>query len=127
MPDNPLFKKLRILPGTRVLVLHSPPGYLPSLGEFPAGATVETQLTGQYDLVHAFFTNMQELEDQVQDLKSALVEDGILWISYPKGSAKKETDLNRDILYKTLAGRGLKAVFQVSVDDTWSAMRFKES
>ena len=64
---------------------------------------------------------------QVAELKGALTGQGILWVAYPKGGtkAKKETDLNRDILAAYLQEKGLQAVAQVAVDDTWSALRFK--
>ncbi len=125
MSDNPLFKKLRILSDQKVLILHAPDGYLASLGDFPSGTEVDTEVKGTYDLMHAFFTHATALEDQIGDLKAALIDDGILWISYPKQSAKQETDLNRDILRESLAGKDLKAVSLVSIDEVWSAMRFK--
>ena len=126
MPDNPLFKKLRLLPDQRVLILHAPGGYLASLGEFPPGTIVETEIKGQFDLVHAFYTHAQPLEEQIDDIKSALIKERILWISYPKQSAKQETDLNRDILREAMIASDLKAVSMVSINDIWSAMRFKQ-
>jgi hypothetical protein len=33
--------------------------------------------------------------------------------------------LNRDILWKRLAKEGIDSVRQVSVDDVWSALRFR--
>ena len=47
---------------------------------------------------------------QIEDIKTALVDDGIMWISYPKQSAKQESDLDRDILRDILVDQGLKAV-----------------
>jgi len=86
---------------------------------------VDSELVGRYDLIHAFFTHFQNLEMLIEDIKTALVADRILWISYPKLSAKQESDLNRDILREKLSDQGLKAVAQISIDDTWSALRFK--
>ncbi len=86
---------------------------------------MDSELVGRYDLIHAFFTHFQNLEMQIEDIKTALVADGILWISYPKQSAKRVSDLNRDILRDKLPDKGLKAVAQISIDDTWSALRFK--
>ena len=52
--------------------------------------------------------------------------DGLLWLCYPKGTSKVKTDVNRDILNRRLAEEyGLEGVAMVSIDDTWSAMRFK--
>ena len=125
MSDNPLLKKLKIKPDQKITVINPPAGYLNALGNFPDRVLVDSELVGRYDLIHAFFTHFQNLEMQIEDIKTALVDDGILWISYPKQSAKQESDLNRDILRDKLADQGLKAVAQISIDDTWSALRFK--
>jgi len=125
MSDNPTLKKLRIKPGQKIAVINPPSGYLKVFGDLPDGVLVDSELVGRYDLIHAFFTHFQNLGMQIENIKTALVDDGILWISYPKQSAKQESDLNRDILRDKLADQGLKAVAQISIDDTWSALRFK--
>ena len=125
MSDNPLHKKLRIKPDQKIAVINPPAGYLKTLGNLPDGVLVDSELVGRYDLIHAFFTHFQNLEMQIEDIKTALIADGILWISYPKQSAKRVSDLNRDILRDKLPDKGLKAVAQISIDDTWSALRFK--
>jgi hypothetical protein len=50
--------------------------------------------------------------------------DRLAWIAYPKAS-QLGTDLKRDILSKLVKPIGIQPVRQVSVDDTWSAMRFR--
>ena len=55
----------------------------------------------------------------------AVVFDGLLWVSYPKGSSGVETDLNRDILWEKLLSKGIRPVTQVSIDKVWSAIRFR--
>jgi hypothetical protein len=77
-------------------------------------------------LIQAFFTHAVLLEEQVAQLLAALKAGGILWICYPIQSTKQDTDLNRDILRENLTGRDLKAVSLVSIDNIWSAMRFKQ-
>ncbi|MFW9980338.1 MAG: hypothetical protein ACFFE3_00300 [Candidatus Thorarchaeota archaeon] len=46
-------------------------------------------------------------------------------MSYLKGTSKMKTDINRDTIWKYAKGLGLKAVHQISIDETWSAMRFR--
>jgi len=57
--------------------------------------------------------------------RQATKYDGILWVSYPKGSAKVKTDLSRDTMWGLLADAGMRPVSQISIDDTWSAVRFR--
>lgn len=52
--------------------------------------------------------------------------DRLAWIAYPK-AGQLGTDLNRDILWQHLLPRGITGVRQISIDDVWSAMRFRPS
>ena len=55
----------------------------------------------------------------------AVKHDGLLWVSYPKTSSGVESDLLRDVVWKSVAKTGLRPVTQVSVNDKWSAIRFR--
>ena len=125
MTSTPLVNKLHIKEHQMIAVLNPPPGYRDLLGELPEGVQVYERLEGSYDLIQAFFFNSEDLSKQIEALKDALKVDGILWISYQKISAKQDSDLNRDILRELLAEINLKAVSLISINDTWSAMRFK--
>jgi hypothetical protein len=54
-----------------------------------------------------------------------LKDDGIFWVSYPKGSSKVKTDLNRDILWTVMEKYALAGVAMISINEVWSAMRFR--
>lgn len=61
-------------------------------------------------------------------LKSSLknVEpDSVLWFAYPKGTSKIKTDINRDIVRVTGEEYGITTVTAISINDTWSALRFR--
>ena len=124
---SPLLKKLRIQPDQRLLVLNAPSGYVASLGELPEGAQLSEQPDPQaeYEFCHVFAKNSSELADLVPIAVQAVQYDGLLWISYPKKSSKVETDLSRDKLWELPGGAGLRPVTQVSIDKTWSAIRFR--
>jgi hypothetical protein len=47
------------------------------------------------------------------------------WASYPKRSAKVATDLTRDHGWEAFATADWRPVTQVSIDDVWSALRFR--
>ena len=46
-----------------------------------------------------------------------------MWVTYPKGTSKTPTDINRDIIAVYARTIGMEAVVNFSVDDTWSALR----
>jgi hypothetical protein len=126
VPQSALSKKLQVKAKGRITVIGAPPGYLDLLSPLPDGVQVADALIGQYDIVHAFFERQADLLAAVDSLKTAMADGGILWISYPKLTARRDSDLNRDVIWKALGEQGLKAVAQIAVDDAWSAMRFKK-
>jgi hypothetical protein len=122
-----LHKKLRILPGQRMLVINAPPGYLDAIGGLPEGSALEQSGKGPFDFVHLFVREAAELETMGPAARSAVTYDGILWFSYPKLSSGVASDLSRDIVARIGSGLGLRAVAQVSIDEVWSAIRFRPS
>ena len=62
-----------------------------------------------------------ELGAIVEPLTAAIALTGHIWISYPKGSSKCQTDLTRDKGWEPLANGDLMWLSLVSVDDVWSA------
>jgi len=69
--------------------------------------------------------NSEELNRFVSVAIQQVKHDGLLWICYPKGSSKVQTDLNRDVLSEMVEQFGWKSVTLVSLDNVWSAMRFR--
>lgn len=127
MADSSLAKKLNIKSGQRILIINAPSGYLDEIGPLPEGVALRTEPEGTFDLVHLFARNSQELGDLAPSALQAVKSDGWLWISYPKASSKIETDLTRDVGWSVLYQAGMRAVALVSINDVWSALRFRPS
>lgn len=124
MADSSLAKKLLLKPEHRTVVLNAPAGYLEQHG-IEAAEKLGKEAAGSMDFVQVFVKNAQELNGLMPAVQKALKNDGLLWICYPKGGSKIKTDLNRDILWEDMEGFGLAGVAMVSVDNVWSAMRFR--
>jgi hypothetical protein len=126
MAVSKLANKLRMQPGQRVLILNAPMGYLASLGELPEGVVVSEEPEGKYDFVHLFVQDSGQLGEYLPVAVATAEYDGLFWISYPKKSSKVETDLSRDSFWELMAAdTALRPVSQVSVDEVWSALRFR--
>jgi len=125
MAGAQLLKKLRMQPDQRALILNAPPGYVEELGQLPLGVEVAEHLDGVFDFVQVFAENMAELEQLASVAVDSVKYDGLLWVSYPKKSSGLESDLSRDVVWKEVAKTGLRAVSQVSVNQVWSAIRFR--
>ena len=120
-----LAKKLRIQARHRLLLLNAPTGYVEALEDLPDNVEVSEEPEGKYEFVQLFVENSAEYSVLGQTALDAVKYDGVLWICYPKRSSKVDTDLTRDVLWKTTEDTGLRPVTQVSVDNVWSAMRFR--
>lgn len=125
MAPMPLSKKLRMQPGQRVLILNAPEGYMAELNPLPADVEVTDLPEGSFAFVHLFAANSAELERLGPVAIEAVEYDGLLWLSYPKRSSRVETDLTRDRGWDIVAQAGLRPVTQVSVNEIWSALRFR--
>lgn len=123
--SSSLVKKLRIRPGNKVLTVNAPDNVTSALSDLTENALSKT-FDGQFDVVLAFYKQQNDLNKDVESLKSAMGDTGILWVCYPKGASKVPTDLNRDILFEYLLGKNLRGVAMVAVDDIWSALRLKK-
>ena len=94
-PVSPLARKLKLKPGLRAAVIGAPAGYLESLGA-PAGVTMSETLDGPLDWIQVFVRTSADLAAIAGRLGAALSPTGLVWISYPKGASKLQTDLTRD-------------------------------
>ncbi|MDQ6418586.1 YdeI/OmpD-associated family protein [Paenibacillus sp. LHD-117] len=127
--NEDLIRKLHLSEGARAIVLNPPEGYealrelgLPESASESADAELEA---GSYDYVHLFVWSMAELMETAAIAVRAVKPDGLLWISYPKGTSKVKTDINRDSGWRFLKTLGVEGVASVSMNETWSAMRYR--
>src|SRR3954451_24892061 len=104
---KPLVQKLGIKPRFRVIIIDAPEGYMALLGALPDGVIIASALEGTFDFIHAFAKNRWELESQFPALKGALAKDGMLWISWPKGSSKLKRDLSENEVREVGLDNGL--------------------
>jgi hypothetical protein len=113
-----LSAKLQIKPGSKVAVLAAPAG-----GPELSGPWDPVASAADADAVIMFVRNRDELESAVPALDAARA-DKLAWIAYPK-SGQLGTDLNRDVLARSLTAAGVQPVRQIAIDEVWSALRFR--
>jgi hypothetical protein len=114
--------KLQIKEHHRVAVLNKPDDV-----ELDLAPSASADDAAAADAVIVFVTTAGDLgTPETASALGAGQRDALAWVAYPKGG-QRGTDLTRDILAARLADRGVRAVRQVSIDDTWSALRFRPS
>ena len=121
MTENALVKKLKLKAGQRAAIVNAPDGYVEALHPLPAGVEIAKDLDGTFDWVQVFLKNKAELEALLPALVGALKPASTLWLTFPKGTSKIQTDLTRDKGWDALQQVDLKWITLVSVNDTWSA------
>lgn len=121
-----MIKKLLIKKGYRITVVNAPDYFSLPAEERPEEVEVANQLDGSFDFVLLFAHNQDELRSHVPKILEHLKESAVLWVAYPKKSSKIKSDINRDQGWEVLQEAGFIGVSLVSLDDTWSAIRFRE-
>ncbi len=124
MTTPQLFKRLQLPKAKRVLIMNAPQEYLTLLKELP-DFHFDPAPAGKYDYAQLFARDMAELDRLIDAVLPAIEYDALLWVCYPKGTSGIKTDINRDIIWKHLVGRGIRPVTQLAIDEVWSAMRMR--
>jgi hypothetical protein len=127
MASSSLVKKLQFKAGQRAVIINPPPGYFDELGPLPQDVELAEHPDGSFDFVQVFTKDKSELERFLPSALQAIKHDALLWIAYPKGGVKAGTDLNRDILWNAVAEHHFSGVTLISLNEVWSAMRFRPS
>jgi hypothetical protein len=125
MTDSTLAKKLKLKPGQRAAIIGAPEGYIDSLRPLPEQLELSQQLDGIFDWVQIFVKNQAEVAQLVPKVVQALKPESILWVSFPKGTSKIQTDLTRDRGWDVVQQADLKWINLISVDETWSAFSLR--
>jgi CheY-like chemotaxis protein len=121
---TPVWKKLGVRAGDRLVVVRAPGDVVGALGELPAGARLDRRLTGTARVVLLFCRTIAELRSDWPRALSCVDEAGGLWIAWPKQAAGRVGDLSRDLVRAFGLEQGLVDNKVCSIDGVWSALRF---
>ena len=119
---TPLVQKIGIKTGHRLMLRNHPQSFLKDLGKLPEG--VSTGAKKDADVVVFFTERLSELEKSFPALAAALVENGMLWIGWPKKASGRVTDLTEDVVRRVGLRHGLVDVKVCAIDETWSGLKF---
>jgi hypothetical protein len=125
---NKLLEKLNYKSQQRIALLNIENGFLDSLAADLGGIVIDREIDPRcpYNFILIFVKSISEVEQKTPEILHNLTADGILWYCYPKKSSRKyKSDLTRDNGWKPLNDCGLYGIRMVSIDDDWSAMRFR--
>ena len=116
-------QKLGIKPGGKVFVIGAPGEYQTWLAPLPENVRFETKLSATTDIVHLFTTSKAELGKLLTEFRSKLKPDGMVWVSWPKKSAKVATDITEDTIREVALPMGFVDVKVCAVSEVWSGLK----
>jgi len=123
--QTPLARKLGIKEGFHVKLVNEPIYYLSLFADFPAKIKYPRKTVAHsIDFIHLFCKNFVDLEKHAPLLMKQLKKDGLLWVSWPKGSSSIQTDLKREPVRDYMLQLGLVDVKVCAVDNDWSGLKF---
>lgn len=121
---TPLAKKLGIKENYLCYFQHIPDYYFNLFDTLPEIEAIEQPKAESLDFAHVFLMSQAEMKTFVPAIKTYLKKTGSLWVSWPKKSAKLDSDLDGNIVRKYGLDLGLVDVKVAAVDDTWSGLKF---
>lgn len=86
-----------------------------------------TNRSSEADGILFFADSVSSLRSGFLKILKSIRNETLLWIAYPKKSSGIKTDLDRDHGWDILSENGYDGVSLISLNDTWSAARFKKS
>jgi hypothetical protein len=120
---TPLWKKLGLAPGSRLCVIGAPADYDASIGGAPEPIQRLARPGPRVGLVHLFVEHRADLAQQLSRLREQLASDAVLWVSWPKKTSKRPTDITEDVIRELALPIGWVDVKVCAVDAVWSGLK----
>jgi hypothetical protein len=124
---TPLWRKLGISEGARVLCTRAPAGFadeLQRLAPIPGGVEFLRRPGRNVDVAITFVTRRSDLTATFPALARSLTPAGRLWIAWPKKAAGVPTDLDFDAVQRVGLDAGLVDNKSASITETYQGMQF---
>lgn len=120
---TPLVKKLGIREGSKLFLVDAPKNYLKLVAPLPPRVKVITRLAAETDMAHIFSTTKSHLSKTLHTVLPKLKQDGTIWVSWPKKSAKVPSDIVEDSIRQVALPMGLVDIKVCAVDEVWSGLK----
>jgi len=120
--STPPAKKLGIKSGFKIKLVNAPAHYFQLFTDMPEDVHV-TEGKEPKDIIHFFTKEQKELNKLLPKLKQELVQNGAIWVSWPKKAAGIPTDVTENIIRDLALSIGLVDIKVCAVDDTWSGLK----
>lgn len=125
MTQMKLIQKLKPKAGAAA-VINSPKDLAAEFKSVQPSVSIPAKTKEHFDFVLLFAVSSKELEPHWKRIIPALKKDAAFWVAYPKKSSGIPSDLvGMSGPWTVSAGSPWQPVASVSIDDTWTGIRFK--
>jgi hypothetical protein len=120
---TPLAKKLGIKPGFKIALLNAPEYYLNLFTDLPPDIVFVNDESQLKDIIHVFIKDKATYFALLPRIKTQIVQNGSIWVSWPKKASKVPTDITEDIIRNYALETGLVDIKVCAVDEVWSGLK----
>jgi ABC-type lipoprotein release transport system permease subunit len=120
---TPLAKKLGIKGGDRIKLINAPDHYFQLFSDLPANLNFDDVEYPKKNLIHFFTNDLHELLELLPQLKNQILQDGMIWVSWPKKSSKVKTDVTETDIRNYALSIGLVDIKVCAIDEVWSGLK----
>jgi hypothetical protein len=120
---TPLARKLGIKPGTEVVVVGAPDGYLDLVRPLPEGVALTDRVSANTEVVHFFTSGKVALAEALASYRHTLKTSAAVWVSWPKKASRVPTDLTEDVVRALALPLGFVDVKVCAVTEVWSGLK----
>jgi hypothetical protein len=124
---TPLWKKLGIKEGARVVVERAPDGFddaLTALAPLPYEVDFLSRATKDLDVAVLFTTRLRVLDRRFDPLTAALHPAGRLWVAWPKKASTIESDLSFEVVQRYGLDHGMVDNKTASITEVFQGCQF---
>ena len=120
---TPLAKKLGIKEGFKIKLINQPDNYYDLFTDFPGQVFIISEVQTKIDFIHYFVLDKTELILNISELKSEIVPNGMLWISWPKKSSGIQTNIDENTIRNVAIDNGMVDIKVCAIDNIWSGLK----
>lgn len=120
---TPLAKKLGLKDGYKIRLYNPPHYYFDLFDDLPNDVKILTDKKTKKNFIHYFTKDIDALKKDIVHLKNEIEQNGMIWISCPKKSAKVVSTLSLDDVRNLALTNGLVDIKVCAIDDIWSGLK----
>lgn len=122
---TPLENKLDLKDGFKCILNEAPKHYIKWFKSLDLNLNLINDTNNKsIDFIHALCNTEESLKNVAKNLIPALKYNGMLWLSWPKGSSNIKTDLKREPIRAFFIANDLVDVKVAANDEDWSGLKF---